>query len=133
MTTLPKEIINEIGQLVQPKYKCIRIKYFAIDMGYSYNGSGFTIREGDKIFIIDDSDKGKYNQNNLKKLILDERQCIIYTKSQVLRLGCGKDGDFNIDLLLSLKVGESIKMETYEDEEHDLYENYIKVTLVEKF
>lgn len=131
MTTLPKEIINEIGQLVQPKYKCIRVKYTFICMDSTYNDIGFKIREGDKILIIDDEDDGQDNKHGLMPLILNEGQCIIKTKSPTIL----EDSvpEFNLEKLLSLKVGESMKVKNYEDEDNDLLENWFKVTLVERF
>ena len=52
---IPKEIIDEIGSLVQPKYKCMRIKYFKIDHDFVHDESGFKIRQGEKIYILDDT------------------------------------------------------------------------------
>jgi hypothetical protein len=53
---IPKEIVNEIAEFVQPKYKCVRIEYTYIKRHFNDNDEdydGFKVEHGKKIFILD--------------------------------------------------------------------------------
>mgnify|MGYP003661562970 CR=1 FL=1 len=119
---IPKEIINEISTFVQPKYKCMRVKYTYTTMNYGTDGdTGFKIKDGEKIFIIDDDDKwedthirGGHEEGGdpceMLQCIVWDSCCVIKTKSK-----CMKD---NVILCRALTKGIGT-MGIYEEEDDD--------------
>ncbi len=126
---VPKEIINEIAELVQPKHKCIRVEYTYIERNFNDNENeynGFTVTNGKKILIL--NYETDFNRSNLIEFILtnpnkDEIPCKNWKEERQLTE------------LISGELNKKIKKGNHMDLPSHLgvYDSYIEYRVVERF
>jgi hypothetical protein len=118
---IPKEIVNEIATLVQPKYKCVRIEWLRV----LYFDNGFKLTKGRTIFIIDYETKlnNDFGLISMDKNINDTEKDIIYYDSLPPK---------EQRIIQNGAIGKSYIESDY-DEDDGLSTEYLEFKIIERF
>ena len=129
---IPKEIVNEIAEFVQPKHKCIRIEYTYITRHFNDNDEdydGFKVEHGKKIFILDYKSIPPATKTEFLFLFTDHERDTI---------GC-RDWENTGCTALKLIMGDILNTQrTLKDhneygEYRGVYDDYLMYKVVERF
>jgi len=99
---IPRELIKEITDYI-PKYNCIKVKFRFTDIAYEddeVTSIGFEIKEGERIFILDNKESEDCNTHSLDAAI--ENNCCILSKKAI-------EDDYRTSELLKHKNGWVLK------------------------
>jgi len=126
---VPKEIINEIAELVQPKHKCIRVEYTYIERNFNDNENeynGFKVTTGKKILILNyetDFDRSNSIEIILTHPDIDEIACKNWEREgQIIELISG-------ELNKKITKGSHFELPSH----LGIYDSYIEYRVVERF